>query len=342
MVFNNKIQGFGNIQADVLCQYPMYSWQHCCIGIGVEDLDTTGTAPFYNGPTGYYFCITTLGAALLQGSNDGPTYITLSTLSYDPSANGYWTAMELVLYNNGTLYATLNNTEYSELYYHLSDFTAASNSYYALQTANGYGYFKNVMTFNVIEEDDVTSAPSKSPTVKPSTSPSTSPTSARPSRTPSLEPSVQPTVNLEPTFLPTSRPTSLPPTSHPSSCPSRQPTLQPTDQPSSLPSGQPTLQPTKQPSAYPSGQPTMHPTSLNETAIVCSAAALSEITEERVYEQCLTGQLNRISQLEEYINRVENLFGAYLEEVRYLQPTAPPTRSPTRRRRSRKPTSSPV
>jgi hypothetical protein len=53
----------------------------------------------------------------------------------------------------------------------------------------------------------------------------------------------------------------------------------------------------------------------------------------------IDGLKTRMSSLETKVDQLINLFSEYLQDTKYKMPTFPPTAQPTRRRRSRAPTS---
>jgi hypothetical protein len=71
---------------------------------------------------------------------------------------------------------------------------------------------------------------------------------------------------------------------------------------------------------------------------VCNSEALHTMPDD-LYDKCLAQLLNKLSSLEQRVDTLVTTFEQYLIDTKYGMPTVPPTARPTRRRRSRAPTS---
>ncbi len=175
---------------------------------------------------------------------------------------------------------------------------------------------------------------------------------------------VTPPPSAEPTFTPSSRPFTVP---------TRRPTTGVTAGPSAPPTRRPTRSPVTSSPTFPITVPVMAPTPLpsvsDDDYTVCSRDNLKYFTGDEhdrcadelfngLYDmvQSLSANLNLVTDiLRQNINATQECFiqtnhnsqsltqlttivEGYLHDVKFKEPTVPPTPVPTRRRRSRRPT----
>jgi hypothetical protein len=76
----------------------------------------------------------------------------------------------------------------------------------------------------------------------------------------------------------------------------------------------------------------------SDACIPCNANTLPDMTTDDVYERCFEQLLSPLDTLEQRIDGFIERFESYLTDIKYQQPTFPPTMRPTRRRRSAAPT----